>query len=105
MESNQERRDELTHVDIWSVAQRPSLGQPLIQFVSTLVCNAREAFVQQMIGFRKKQQESRADEVDLLQFPLRDWTAQVTWGPKTRMGPPKERIDSLLSTVPVFRQA
>ena len=56
-----------------------------------------------MIDFRKKQRQARADEVDLMQFPRRDWTAQVGWGPKTRGGPPKERVDSLLSIMPVFR--
>ena len=41
--------------------QWPSLGQPLIHFISTLVGNAREAFVQEMIALRKKQQQALAD--------------------------------------------
>ena len=88
--------------------QWPSLGQPLIHFISTLIGNAREAFIQEMIALRKKQVQTRADGVDVDAFPKRDWSAKVKWYKSTaqpRAGPPKERVDSLLSTTPIFKAA
>ena len=40
--------------------------------------------------------------------PKKDWTAKVKWYKSTahpRAGPPKERLDSLLSTTPIFKAA
>ena len=78
------------------------MGQSLIHFVSTFVCAAR-GFIQKMINFRQRQQQARVDDIDPKKFPQKDWRAQGKWGKHTRNGPPKERLDSLLSTMLVFR--
>ena len=88
--------------------QWPSMGQPLIHFIATLIGNARAAFIQEMIALRKKQAQAKASGVDVDTFPKRDWTAKVKWynsGAHPRAGPPKERVDSLLSTTPIFKAA
>ena len=85
--------------------QWPSMGQPLIHFIATLVGNAREAFIQEMIALRKKQTHAKKTGEDI---PKKDWTAKVKWYKSTahpRAGPPKERLDSLLSTTPIFKAA
>ena len=85
--------------------QWPSMGQPLIHFIATLVGNAREAFIQEMIALRKKQTYAKTTGEDI---PKKDWTAKVKWYKSTahpRAGPPKERLDSLLSTTPIFKAA
>ena len=85
--------------------QWPSMGQPLINFISTLIGNARVAFIQEMIALRKTQAHAQANNLDI---PKKDWTAPVKWYKGTthpRAGPPKERLDSLLSTTPIFKAA
>ena len=54
--------------------QWPSKGQPLINFISTLIGNARVAFIQEMIALRKAQAHAKANNLDI---PKRDWTAPV----------------------------
>ena len=93
------------YISVSGHRQWPSL---LIHFISTLICNAREAFVQEMIALRKKQSQTQADGVDVDVFPNRDWSAKVKWyknNTQPRAGPPKERVDSLLSTTPIFKAA
>ena len=83
--------------------QWPSMGQPLIHFIATLIGNAREVFIQEMIALRKKQTHAKTTGEDI---PKKDWTAKVKWYKSTaqpRAGPPKERVDSLLSTTPIFK--
>ena len=83
--------------------QWPSMGQPLIHFIATLIGNARVAFIKEMIALRKAQAHAKANGLDI---PKRDWTAPVKWYKGTahpRAGPPKERLDSLLSTTPIFK--
>ena len=85
--------------------QWPSMGQPLIHFIATLIGNAREAFIQEMIALRKRQAHAKATGADI---PKKNWTAKVKWHKGTahpRAGPPKERVDSLLSTTPIFKAA
>ena len=77
--------------------QWPSMGQPLINFISTLIGNARVAFIQEMIALRKKQAHAKANNLDI---PKRDWKAPVKWYKGTahpRAGPPKERLTPLHS--------
>ena len=52
--------------------QWPSMGQPLINFISTLIGNARVAFIQEMIALRKKQAHAQANNLDI---PKKYWTA------------------------------
>ena len=52
------------------------MGQPLINFISTLIGNARVAFIQEMIALRKAQAHAQANNLDI---PKRDWTAPVKW--------------------------
>ena len=61
-----------------------------------------------MINLRKKQAHAKASGIDVDTFPKRDWVAKVKWYKSTsqpRSGPPKERVDSLLSTTPIFKAA
>ena len=81
--------------------QWPSMGQPLINFIATLIGNARVAFIQEMIALRKKQAHARENNLDI---PKKEWKAPVKWYKGTghpRAGPPKERLESLLSTTPI----
>ena len=83
--------------------QWPSMGQPLIHFIATLIGNARVAFIKEMIALRKAQAHAKANDLDI---PKGDWKAPVKWYKGTahpRAGPPKERLDSLLSTTPIFK--
>ena len=80
--------------------QWPSMGQPLIHFIATLI---RVAFIKEMIALRKAQAHAKANGLDI---PKGDWKAPVKWYKGTahpRAGPPKERLDSLLSTTPIFK--
>ena len=54
--------------------QWPSMGQPLIHFIATLIGNARVAFIQEMIALRKAQAHAKANGLDI---PKRDWKAPV----------------------------
>ena len=79
------------------------MGQPLIHFIATLIGNARVAFIQEMIALRKAQAHAKANGLDI---PKGDWKAPVKWHKGTahpRAGPPKERLDSLLSTTPIVK--
>ena len=91
------------YISVNGQRQWPSMGQPLIHFIATLIGNAREAFIQEMIALCKRQAHAKATGED---FPKKDWTAKVKWYKSTahpRAGPPKERVDSLLSMTPIFK--
>ena len=45
--------------------QWPSMGQPLINFISTLIGNARVAFIQELIALRKAQADAKANNLDI----------------------------------------
>ena len=103
-EANSYSSDSATiYISVNGHRQWPSMGQPLIHFIATLIGNAREAFIQEMIALRKRQAHAKATGED---FPKKDWTAKVKWYKSTshpRAGPPKERVDSLLSMTPIFK--
>ena len=92
----------MVYLSVKGLRQWPSLGQSAIRFITTCVCSTMEAFIKEMAGFRQRQRQAVAAGTDLKKFPLRDWYAQMKWSDKYRDGPPMERLESLLCTVPVF---
>ena len=56
-----------------------SMGQPLINFISTLIGNARVAFIQEMIALRKAQAHAKANHLDIPKEGL-DSTSQMVQG-------------------------